>query len=101
MLPVFLKQYNLPFPTTNRSFLCHVTVHIVSDDEFLVISLPVDDEGKDEVNKLDKHHVRGRLVSVEQVKRVDRDGERFVEWVCCSRSTPGGSIPVRVAESHM
>ncbi|KAK4050939.1 hypothetical protein OIO90_004915 [Microbotryomycetes sp. JL221] len=48
---VFLKQYSLPFPTTNRSFLCHVTIHIVSDDEFLVISLPVDDEGDNEIKR--------------------------------------------------
>ncbi|KAM0788619.1 hypothetical protein ACM66B_001738 [Microbotryomycetes sp. NB124-2] len=98
---VFLKQYSLPFPTTDRSFLCYVTVHIVSDDEFLVISLPVDDELDEDVVKLDKHHVRGRLTSVEQVKRVNKDGHTVMQWSCCSRSTPGGSIPIRVAESHM
>ncbi|KAK4053558.1 hypothetical protein OIV83_001726 [Microbotryomycetes sp. JL201] len=98
---VFLKQYTLPFPTTDRSFLCHVTVHIVSDDEFLVVSLPVNDEGDTEVLRLDKHHVRGRLVSVERIKRTRQNGELVTEWSCCSRSTPGGSIPVRVAESHM
>lgn len=42
--------------------------------------------------------MRGSYVAVEEVKELE-NGE--IEWTCASRSTPGGSIPTRLAESHM
>lgn len=68
-------------------------------DEFLVVSFPVEDDRPDCPTKpLDKHHVRGRFVSVEQVRKVENDE---VEWRCASMSFAAGSIPIRLSESHM
>lgn len=94
-----MKLYNLPFPTTNRSFLSFVTVIRPSPDTFTIVAFPVEDDRKDRPSAaLDKHHVRGRYVSVEELSKLE-NGE--VEWRCASMSTAGGSIPTRLAESHM
>lgn len=94
-----MKLYNLPFPTTNRSFLEYVRVISPSPDRFFCLSFPVEDDRTDAESKhLEKHHVRGRYCSVEEVRKME-NGE--VVWRCASMSTPGGSIPIRIAESHM
>lgn len=104
------RLYNLPFPTTNRSFLTHVVVITTTPPptettpnplrSFLVCSLPVNDSTP---IKEEKGHVRGQLVAVEEVKEVEaaNGGGVELEWRCVSQSTPGGSIPTRLAESHM
>lgn len=95
-------MYDLPFPTTNRSFLTYVTVIPTSKTSFIVIGLPIKDDSAT-TKSLEKHHVRGRFVSVEQVREVqdEETGETFIEWCCVSQSYAAGSIPTSLSESHM
>lgn len=95
-------MYNLPFPTTNRCFLTYVCVIPTSKTSFLVIGLPVRDDSSS-TKSLEKHHVRGRFVSVEQVREVKdaSTGKTYVEWSCVSQSYAAGSIPTSLSESHM
>ncbi|KAM0747406.1 hypothetical protein T439DRAFT_329133 [Meredithblackwellia eburnea MCA 4105] len=107
-----LKLYNLPFPTTNRAFYIHLLVlpttpaATESDPHplrsFLVFSVPVKDPANKAI-KEEKGHVRGLYVAVEEVKEIRNEATGDVEivWRCASQSSPGGSIPTRLAESHM
>lgn len=63
--------------------------------EFMVFSLPVT---TDTPIKEEKKYVRGTQATVERIREVD-GGD--IEWSCASLSTPGGNIPVKMAESKM
>lgn len=66
---------------------------------FVTFSLPVLDSTH---IKEEKGHVRGLYVALEEVKEVRTDsGEVELVWRCASQSTPGGSIPTKLAESYM
>jgi hypothetical protein len=108
----YLKLYDLPFPTTNRSFISYVVVHTTTPAptpsnstplrSFVVFSLPAHLPAHEAALAVSEQgHVRGRYVAVEEVREVEVDGKKKVEWKTASRSTPGGSIPVKLAESYM
>lgn len=108
----YLKLYDLPFPTTNRSFLSYVVVHTTTPpstptnptplQSFIVFSLPAHlPEHEATLAQLEQGHVRGRYIAVEEVREVEVDGKKKIEWRTASRSTPGGSIPVKLSESYM
>jgi hypothetical protein len=63
--------------------------------EFMVFSLPVT---TDTPIKEEKKYVRGTQATVERIREV---GGGDIEWSCASLSTPGGNIPVKMAESKM
>ena len=66
---------------------------------FLVFSLPISDETP---VKEEKGHVRGLFVCAEELKEQRNDrGEVEIVWRGVSQSTPGGSIPIKLAESYM
>ncbi|KAL8278840.1 hypothetical protein RQP46_008711 [Phenoliferia psychrophenolica] len=103
------QLYNLPFPTTNRSFLAHVLVTKTTPPatsetsnplrSFVIFSLPISDSTP---IKEEKGHVRGLYVALEELKEVrNANGGVEIEWRCVSQSTPGGSIPTKLAESYM
>lgn len=99
----WLKLYDLPFPTTNRSFLAYLLVLDTtppstpdSDSKtaplrsFLCFSLPVAADPT-LTKEIDKGFVRGKYVAVERIREVrNESGEVEVEWMCASQSTPGG-----------
>lgn len=99
----YLKQYNLPFPTANRSFLsCAIVLSTTPSSStrpssptsrplrsFLVFTLPVFDPSNSMEHE-DKGHVRGRYTAVEEVREVETEEGRVIEWRCASMSTPGG-----------
>jgi len=94
----YLKLYDLPFPTQNRSFLARLVVVSHPPDtqglrSFAVYALPVIADTQPE----EKGHTRGRFVSVEEVKELE--GGKLL-WRCASMSTPGGSIPSKLSEGY-
>ncbi|KAK4705189.1 hypothetical protein P7C70_g1018, partial [Phenoliferia sp. Uapishka_3] len=104
-----LKIYNLPFPTTNRSFLVHVvviqTTPVATTEEptplrsFAVITLPVYESTP---IKEDKGNVRGSFVAVDKVKEVrNSEGDLEVVWTSISQSAMCGSMPTSLAERNM
>ncbi|KAF7294745.1 DUF3074 domain-containing protein [Mycena indigotica] len=64
----------------------------------LIVSIPVDLSGDEELAKLEEKGVRGRYVSVERLLELP-DGT--TEWRMATSSTPGGSIPSYFVEKSM
>lgn len=104
----YLKLYDLPWPTQNRSFISHVLVVPCLPTErlrsFLVFSLPI--VPTERMGEEDGH-VRGRYVAVEEVREIEVEEGGVtvlkIQWTCASRSTPGGasrpSLPRVTCES--
>ncbi|GAA5976332.1 hypothetical protein JCM10908_005462 [Rhodotorula pacifica] len=63
--------------------------------EFMVFSLPIT---TDTPIREEKKYVRGTQATVERIRELDGGG---IEWSCASLSTPGGNIPVKLAEGKM
>lgn len=97
----YLKMYNLPFPTTNRSFFAKVAVVSAPPTtnpinpslpplrSFYIFSLPISPH---ELTKdLDHGFVRGKYVSVEQISEIIIDGEIHIQWRLASMSTAAGT----------
>jgi len=61
----------------------------------LVVTLPFDPEGAEEILEAKGSPVHGMYVSVERVTELEDGG---VEWIMTTCSTPGGSIPQFVTE---
>ncbi|KAF7304955.1 DUF3074 domain-containing protein [Mycena kentingensis (nom. inval.)] len=61
----------------------------------VIVSIPVDLSGDQELAKLEEKGVRGRYVSVERLLELP-DGT--TEWRMATSSTPGGSIPTFFVE---
>lgn len=105
MTECWLKLYDLPFPTTNRSFLAYLLVLDTTPPStptatastaplrsFLCFSLPVAADPT-LTKDIDKGFVRGKYVAVERIREVRNDkGEVEIEWMCASQSTPGGEF---------
>lgn len=102
-IEAFLKLYNLPFPTTNRSFFTHIVIHSPSPTpnptdssapylrSFFIFSLPVSPEPELTEN-LDTGFVRGKYVSVEEIREIVVDGQIKIQWRLASMSTAGGKF---------
>ncbi|BGP46643.1 hypothetical protein JCM10450v2_002491 [Rhodotorula kratochvilovae] len=104
-LEVWQTKYNSPFPASRRAFVFRIlTVSLPSRPSptdpsrtlrsFIVVSIPTTHPDAPE----EKEFVRGRYVSVEEV-REDDDGT--LVWTMAVSSDPGGSIPRFLSERVM
>ncbi|EJD44162.1 hypothetical protein AURDEDRAFT_152230 [Auricularia subglabra TFB-10046 SS5] len=97
---VYSMLYVFPAPLQPRVFTVLQAVFRSADkDELVVVQLPVDVSGSDELKGTDHafrtdhghaHVVRGRYASAERLRKLD-DGR--VEWLMATSSAAGGNIP--------
>jgi hypothetical protein len=64
----------------------------------MVVSLPIDLSGHASLLALEEKGVRGRYVSVERLTELP---DKKTRWEMATSSTPGGSIPMFLAERSM
>jgi len=68
------------------------------DSNSLFISIPIDLSSDPELAKLEEKGVKGRYVSVENIKQLPNGN---TEWRMATSSNPGGRIPSFIVESTM
>ncbi|TBU49134.1 hypothetical protein BD309DRAFT_852382, partial [Dichomitus squalens] len=97
---VWTLFYKFPPPVSPRVFTVVQTIWFseTSPRTGIVVSVPVDVSGDPEAEKLEEKGVKGRYASVERILELD-NGK--VEWRMATSSTPGGNIPVFIAESSI
>ncbi|TBU35710.1 hypothetical protein BD311DRAFT_11689 [Dichomitus squalens] len=97
---VWTLFYKFPPPVSPRVFTVVQTIWFseTSPRAGIVVSVPVDVSGDPEAEKLEEIGVKGRYASVERILELD-NGK--VEWRMATSSTPGGNIPVFIAESSI
>ncbi|KZT09643.1 uncharacterized protein LAESUDRAFT_722611 [Laetiporus sulphureus 93-53] len=97
---VWSLYYTFPPPVSPRVFTVLQTTY--RDDNSprtgLIVSIPIDLSGDEELAKMEEKGVKGRYVSIERLVELD-SGK--VEWRMATSSTPGGKIPSFMAESTM
>ncbi|KIJ17466.1 hypothetical protein PAXINDRAFT_112508 [Paxillus involutus ATCC 200175] len=97
---IWTLYYTFPPPISPRVFTVLQTIHLDESTprSGMIVSIPIDLSGNEELAKIEQKGTRGRYVSVESLLEME-DGR--VEWRMATSSTPGGSIPSFVSENSM
>ncbi|KAG6335843.1 hypothetical protein ID866_3233 [Astraeus odoratus] len=97
---IWTLYYTYPPPVSPRVFTVLQTTYLdnTSPRNGMIVSIPIDLSGDEELAKLERKGTRGRYVAAERLLELDGDK---VEWRMATSATPGGMIPSFVAESSM
>ncbi|EJD05860.1 uncharacterized protein FOMMEDRAFT_139189 [Fomitiporia mediterranea MF3/22] len=94
-------HYKFAPPISNRSFTVLQVIHLDTSAPKrtgIVVSIPIDVSGDEEMSKAELKGARGRYVSVERLLELE-NGK--TEWRMATSSTPGGSIPSFIAQASV
>lgn len=101
--------HNIPFPLSNRAFSVLVVRALDSKTSFVVAQLPVALSPLAQALYVNGRHksvgdtaqkkagvTLGQYVSVERVKRFEKDGKKQAEMLMATSSDAGGNLPMAV-----
>ncbi|KAK2466701.1 hypothetical protein APHAL10511_000959 [Amanita phalloides] len=98
---IWTLDYKFSLPVSPRVFTVLQVTHLKNENSprsGLIVSIPVDLSGQDDLSKLEANAVRARYVSVESLVELE-DGK--TEWRMAMSADTGGYIPSFIAETMM
>ncbi|KAF8350470.1 hypothetical protein F5887DRAFT_939379 [Amanita rubescens] len=98
---IWTMHYTFPSPLSPRVFTVLQVTQLYdqsSPRSGLIISVPVDLSGQDDLSKLEEKGVRGRYVSVERLLELENGS---IEWRMATSGNSGGLLPGLLTNSMM
>ncbi|KAF8634079.1 hypothetical protein AX15_001081 [Amanita polypyramis BW_CC] len=97
---IWTSYYTLTPPVSPRVFTVLQVTHLdnQSPRSGLIVSVPVDLAGQDDLASLEEKGVRGRYVGVERLLELENGN---TEWIMATSGSAGGLIPSFISETTM